>query len=357
MRKIAAIIAALVLLLAGCVTQPQSGEKEVKKTNIYGSGASFPAPQIYAWISEFEKQRKDIVIEYASKGSGAGINDFKLKLVHFACTDPPAKESEWREFEKIGKPLQFPFIVGAIAVVYNVPGVEELRLDGETVAKIFMGDIEFWDDDAIRALNPGVKLPHEKIVVIHRSDSSGTTEVFTTYLSIVSKEFKQRVGAGKLVDWPVDKLGRGYGGKGNEGVSAMLKQIPYSIAYVELAYALHEKFPVVSLKNSAGKFVKPTGETISSAISATKAFVPDPREGYKEKAEQFMNAPGDNSYPIVAFSHVLLWESYEDKDVARAVKEFWKWVLTEGKNYVIEGYVALPDEVVKPLLEAIDRIS
>ncbi|MEM0202340.1 MAG: phosphate ABC transporter substrate-binding protein PstS [Archaeoglobaceae archaeon] len=356
MRKWALALLALVLLLAGCATQP-SGEKEVKKVNIYGSGATFPAPQVYAWISEFEKQRKDVTVEYASKGSGAGINDFKLKLVHFACTDPPAKESEWREFEKLGKPLQFPFIVGAIAVVYNVPGVEELRLDGETLAKIFMGDIEFWDDDAIKALNPDARLPHEKIIVIHRSDSSGTTEIFTTYLSMISKDFKQKVGAGKLVDWPVDKLGRGYGGKGNEGVSAMLKQTTYSIAYVELAYALHEKFPIVSLKNQAGKFVKPTDETISSALVATKAFVPDPREGYKERVEQFINAPGDNSYPIVAFSHVLLWESYEDKEVARAVKDFWKWALTDGKKHVLEGYVALPDEVAKLALDAIERIS
>ncbi|MEM0022198.1 MAG: phosphate ABC transporter substrate-binding protein PstS [Archaeoglobaceae archaeon] len=356
MQKWALVLLALVPLLAGCATQP-SGEKEVKKVNVYGSGASFPAPQIYAWISEFEKQRKDITVEYTSKGSGAGINDFKLKLVHFACSDPPAKESEWREFEKLGKPLQFPFIVGAVAVVYNVPGVGELRLDGETLAKIFAGDIEFWDDNAIKALNPDARLPHEKIIVIHRSDSSGTTEIFTNYLSIVSEDFKQKVGAGKLVEWPVDKLGRGYGGKGNEGVSAMLKQTMYSIAYVELAYALHEKFPIVSLKNKAGKFVQPTDETISSAIVATKAFVPDPREGYKEDLKQFLNAPGENSYPIVAFSHVLLWESYEDKEVARAVKDFWKWVLTDGKKYMLKGYVALPDEIVKSALDAIEKIS
>jgi len=159
-----------VALLLGCVSQ-QGGE--VKQVKIYGSGATFPAPQIENWIHEFGKVNKNVLVEYASKGSGAGINDFKNKLVHFACTDPPAKESEWREFEKLGKPLQFPFIVGAVVVVYNLELEEELKLDGETIAKIFMGEIEYWDSEEIRALNPNAKLPHEKILVIHRSDSSG----------------------------------------------------------------------------------------------------------------------------------------------------------------------------------------
>ncbi|MDW7990261.1 MAG: phosphate ABC transporter substrate-binding protein PstS [Archaeoglobaceae archaeon] len=350
------LIAALsVAILAGCVSQ--SGEKVEKTVKIHGSGASFPAPQLYNWISEFSKVRKDIVVEYASKGSGAGINDFKLKLVHFACTDPPAKESEWREFEKVGKPLQFPFIVGAVVVVFNVPEVKELKLDGSTVAKIFLGEIEFWDDEAIKALNPNAKLPHEKIVVIHRSDSSGTTEVFTTYLSMVSREFKEKVGAGKLVDWPVDKLGRGYGGKGNEGVAAMLKQTPYSVGYVELAYAIHEKMNQISLRNAEGRFVSASSETISAAISATKSFIPDPREGYKEDLKQFINAPGEKSYPIVAFSHVLIWEKYDNKDEAFAVKEFWKWILKDGRKYVIEGYVPLPPEVAEIALKAVERVS
>jgi len=344
-----------VALLLGCVSEPKTSTEQKKQIKIYGSGASFPAPQLENWISEFSKLNKEIIVEYASKGSGAGINDFKNKLVHFACSDPPAKESEWREFEKIGKPLQFPFIVGAVVVVYNL-SVEELRLDGETLAKIFMGEIEYWDSPEIKALNPNANLPHEKIIVIHRSDSSGTTEVFTTYLSIVSEEFKKKVGAGKLVDWPVDKLGRGFGGKGNEGVSAMVKQTPNSIAYVELAYALHEKFRMVSLKNAEGYFVKANRETITSAVSASSAFVPDPSEGYKEDVKMFLNAKGKNSYPIVAFSHVLLWSSYP-KNEAEAIKTFWKWVLTEGNKHIIEGYVAIPKEVADLALKAVESIK
>ncbi|MEM1670730.1 MAG: phosphate ABC transporter substrate-binding protein PstS [Archaeoglobaceae archaeon] len=339
------------VFLLGCVSEQNVAKEQIK---IYGSGASFPAPQIENWIYEFSKVNKNVIVEYASKGSGAGINDFKSKLVHFACTDPPAKESEWIEFKKLGEPLQFPFIVGAVVVVYNLP-VDELKLDGETLAKIFMGEIEFWDDQAIKALNPNANLPHEKIIVIHRSDSSGTTEVFTTYLSLVSKDFKEKVGAGKLVEWPVDKLGRGFGGKGNEGVSAMFKQTSNSIAYVELAYALHENFKMISLKNAEGNFVKANAETISSAISASSAYVPDPKEGYKEDPKQFLNARGKNSYPIVSFSHVLLWQSYP-KDEAQAIKSFWKWVLTEGQKHIIEGYAPLPKEIAELGLKAVESI-
>ena len=357
--QVAMVIAvALACLFLGCMAQ-ESGESKVgevqKPVKIYGSGASFPAPQIENWIYEFSKANPNILIEYASKGSGAGINDFKQNLVHFACTDPPAKESEWREFQKLGNPIQFPFIVGAVVVVYNLP-VEDLKLDGATIARIFMGEIEYWDDEAIRSLNPGANLPHEKIIVIHRSDSSGTTEIFTNYLSIVSEEFKKKVGAGKLVEWPVDKLGRSFGGKGNEGVSAMLKQTPYSIAYVELAYAIHEKLRTASIRNADGYFVRANAETIASAMAASSSFVPDPREGYREDPKMFLNAKGKDSYPIVAFSHVLLWESYPTKEEAEAIKKFWKWVLTEGEKHLVEGYVAVPDEIAKLSLKAVENI-
>lgn len=340
-------------LLLGCLDQESKESQKVVK--IYGSGASFPAPQINNWIHEFSKEYPNILVEYVSKGSGAGINDFKSNLVHFACSDPPAKESEWQEFKKIGEPIQFPIIVGAVVVVYNLP-VEDLKLDGETIAKIFMGEIEYWDDEKIKSLNPNANLPKEKIMVIHRSDSSGTTEIFTTYLSMVSEDFRKNVGAGKLVEWPVDKLGRGFGGKGNEGVTAMLKQTPYSITYVELAYAIHEKLRIASIRNSDGYFVKANPETISSAIIASSAFIPDPKQGYLENPKMFLNAKGKDSYPIVAFSHVLLWESYPTKEEAEAIKTFWKWVLTKGKEHVIDGYVPIPDNVANKALKSLEII-
>ncbi|TDA29831.1 MAG: phosphate ABC transporter substrate-binding protein PstS [Archaeoglobi archaeon] len=347
------LIVAIACLFLGCLAQEKA---EVQKSvKIYGSGASFPAPQIENWIHEFSKANPNIAVEYASKGSGAGINDFKQKLVHFACSDPPVKESEWRELQNIGKPIQFPVVVGAVVVVYSVP-IEDLKLDGTTLARIFMGEVEYWDDETIRSLNPGVNLSHEKIWVVHRSDSSGTTEIFTSYLSLVSDEFGKKVGAGKLVDWPVDKLGRGLGGKGNEGVSAILRQTPYSIAYVELAYAIREKLRTARIMNADGYFVKADAETIGSAIAASSSLVPDPREGYREDVKMFLNAKGKDSYPIVAFSHVLLWESYPTKEEAEAIKTFWKWALTEGRKHMVEGYVPIPESVASIALKAIDGI-
>ncbi|MCS7121657.1 MAG: phosphate ABC transporter substrate-binding protein PstS [Archaeoglobaceae archaeon] len=352
MKKVV-IALVLILVLSNCLQQPQQQQKEII---IYGSGATFPQPQIEKWISEYGKINRNIKIEYAGKGSGAGLNDFKEGLVDFACTDPPVSEKMWRELEKKGQILQFPIIIGAVVVIHNVPEVDGLKLDGKTLAEIFMGKIEYWDDEKIKALNPNKKLPHERIIVVYRSDSSGTTEVFTAYLSLSSEEFKKDVGIGKLVDWPVAKVGRGIGGKGNPGVAAAVKNTPYSIGYVELAFALKENFKTIALKNKDGKFVNANAETISSAIKATSVFVPEATEGYKEDLFAFINAPGEKSYPIVSFSHVVIWQSYP-KDKSEAIKSFFKWVLTDGQKHVIEGYVAVPEEVAKVGLRALEKVK
>ena len=356
------VLLVLTLMLCGCTqtqkpaTQPSTTETKVVR--IYGSGATFPQPQIEKWISLYEKVNPNVKIEYVGKGSGGGQNDFKEGLVDFAGTDPPVKENLWKELEKKGEPLQFPIIVGAVVVVYNIPGVDNLKLDGKTLADIFMGKIEYWDDPAIKAINPNANLPHEKIIVVHRSDSSGTTKIFTTYLCLVSKEFEEKVGSGKLVNWPVDATGRGLGGKGNAGVVAILKQTKYSIAYTELAYALKENLKMVALKNKAGNFVIANETTIKSAVSAVKAYIPPPEEGYKEDIRQFLNADGENSYPIVAFSHILLWKSYP-KEKAEAIKKFFTWVLTEGQKpeNIVEGYVGLPKDVAEIGLKAVQSIE
>uniref|UniRef100_A0A7C2N734 Phosphate-binding protein n=1 Tax=Archaeoglobus fulgidus TaxID=2234 RepID=A0A7C2N734_ARCFL len=353
MRKFVFVALVFSVLLAGC-TQTQKPESKII---IAGSGATFPQPQIEKWIDIYTKQKPNVVIEYTGKGSGSGQNDFKQKLVDFACSDPPLKEDLWKELEKMGQPLQFPVVVGAVVVVYNLPGVENLRLDGETLAKIFMGEIEYWDDGAIKQLNPEANLPHERILVVHRSDSSGTTEVFTMYLSLVSKEWAEKVGAGKTVDWPVDKIGRGVGAKGNPGVAAAVKQNPYSIGYVELAFALKENFTMVMLKNRAGKFVTANEETIKSAVSEVSVNIPSPREGYREDLKVLLNAGGDNSYPIVAFSHMIVWERYEDKAKEDAVMDFVRWILTEGQKSenIVNGYVGLPEDVTSKLLAEIGQ--
>lgn len=323
-----------------------------------GSGATFPQPQIEKWIDLYTKRNPGVKIEYTGKGSGGGQNDFKNGLVDFACSDPPLKEDLWRELEKRGQPLQFPIIIGAISVVYNLPGVDNLRLSKDALVAIFLGDIEYWDDPIIKELNPEAQLPHEKIIVVHRSDSSGTTAVFTTYLSIISEEWRENAGAGKVVDWPVDKLGRGLGGKGNQGVTAIIKQNPNTIGYVELAYSINENLQAALIENKDGNFVAPSPETIKSAVSRAGASVPPPTEGYKEKLEQFLDAPGENSYPIIAFSHMIVWSEYPS-DKAEAIRDFITWILTEGQKdeNIMTGYVGLPEEVAEIGLSAAEIIK
>jgi len=345
-------------------TSHTPSSSSVKIITIRTTGATFPQYQIQKWIEAYMKAHPDVKIEYEGGGSGHGQEAFLKGLTDIGRTDPPVKESTWKKFLKTGdQPLQFPEIVGAVVVAYNVPGVDELRLDGETLAKIFMGEVEYWDDEAIKKLNPDAKLPHEKIIVVHRSDASGTTAIFTTYLTLVSKEFAEKVGAGKLVNWPVDKMGRGIGGKGNPGVVQALKSTKYSIAYTELSFAIEENLKVVALKNRARKFVKPTDETIKAAVSAVKTYIPAPTEGYKEDLKQLLNAPGENAYPIVAFTHLLVWQNKGGKhyspEKARAIKEFLKWILTEGQKeeYLAPGYVGLPKSVAEIGLKAVDMIQ
>lgn len=351
------VLCVLAILLLGCAeqieqkTEQKTGQQE--EVVISGSGATFPQPQIEKWIDLYTSSHPEVKIEYTGKGSGGGQNDFKQGLVDFACSDPPLKEGLWRELEKKGQPLQFPIIIGAVVVAYNLPGDYELGLDGETLADIFMGKIEYWDDPRIKELNPEVELPHEKIVVIHRSDSSGTTQIFTTYLSLVSEEWNERVGSGKVVNWPVDELGRGVGGKGNQGVVTALKNNPYSICYTELAYVYKENLKAVAIKNKAGNFVKPTPETIKAAASQAQISVPAPTEGYREDIKAFLNVDGENAYPIVAFSHMVVWSHYPDEAKDRAIKDFVKWILTEGQKdeNIVQGYVGLPADLTTRLIE------
>ncbi len=386
MKKILAIVLALVMIvpiitLAGCVggsqsqsqnsevNQPQTqGQEQSKVIVIRTTGATFPKYQIQKWIEEYQKINPNVKIEYEGGGSGHGQEAFLKGLTDIGRTDPPVKESMWKKFLATGdQPLQFPEIVGAVVVTYNVPelGDKTLKLSRDVLADIFLGKIEYWDDERIKKLNPDVadKLPHKKIIVIHRSDASGTTAIFTTYLSLISKEWAEKVGAGKLVNWPVDKMGRGLAGKGNTGVVAILKSTPYSIAYTELSYAINDKLPVAALENKEGNYVVPNDKSIKAAVSAVKANIPDPTEGYKEDLKQMLDAPGKDSYPIVAFTHLLVWENKNGKhytpEKAKAIKDFLKWILTEGQKpeYLAPGYVGLPKDVAEIGLKAVDMIK
>jgi len=348
------------ILLAGCI----GGGKGGREVTIRTTGATFPQYQIQKWIEIYQQSHPGIKVEYEGGGSGHGQDAFLNGLTHIGRSDPPVKEETWNKFLNTGdQPLQFPEVVGAVVVAYNVPGVNQLKLSREVLVDIFIGDIEYWDDDAIQEINPGINFPHEKIIVIHRSDSSGTTSIFTTYLSVISEKWKNSVGAGKTVEWPADKMGRGLAGKGNPGVVATLKQTQYSICYTELSFAVEEKLKTAKLENHDGHYVDANEETIQAAVAGVKANIPSPTLGYTEDLEQLLDAPGSNSYPIVAFTHILVWENknckHYSKDEAEAIKDFLTWVLTEGQKSenLAPGYMGLPSEVASIGINAVNMIK
>ncbi|AEF95835.1 phosphate ABC transporter substrate-binding protein PstS [Methanotorris igneus] len=346
--------------------KPTNNQQTTKTIIIRTTGATFPKAQIEKWIRDYQKVNPNVKIEYEGGGSGHGQDAFLKGLTDIGRTDPPVKKEMWEKFLSTGdQPLQFPEIVGAVVVTYNVPeiGNAQLKLTPKVIADIYQGKIEYWDDEAIKKLNPGLadKLPHEKIIVIYRSDASGTTAIFSTFLNIAGGLPDNLVG--KSVQWPVEKLGRGIGAKGNPGVINALKSTKYSIAYTELSYTIENNLPNAAIMNKKGKFVAPTDESIKAAVSGVKANIPDPTEGYKEDLKQMLNSPNENAYPIVAFTHLLVWENKNGKhyspEKAKAIKEFLKWVLTEGQKpeHIAPGYVGLPSDVAKIGLDAINKIK
>ena len=345
------------ILITGCL---EGGKTITLRT----TGATFPQYQIQKWINVYQKNHPNIKIEYEGGGSGHGQETFLQGLTHIGRSDPPVKRDTWNKFLNTGdQPLQFPEIVGAVVIAFNVDGVNDLKLNKKVLADIFIGNIEYWDNLAIKQLNPNANLPHEAIKVIHRSDASGTTDIFTTYLSLINDEWASKVGAGKTVEWPLDKIGRGLAGKGNPGVVATLKQTKGGICYTELSFAIEENLPVAALENKNGEYVKPTTQSIQAAVSGVKSYIPDPRHGYQEDLKQLLNAPGSNSYPIVAFTHILVWENKDYKHYisaeANAIKDFLRWILTEGQKIenLSPGYVGLPSDVTQIGLNAVDTIN
>lgn len=318
---------------------------------INGAGATFLNPQMQAWASKFyELTGGRIQVNYQSIGSGAGQAKFREGVLDFAGSDPPLKADIYNEFKDKGGIIQFPVVIGTIVIVHNIPTVEsgKLKLTGEVVAKIYLGEIIYWDDPVIKALNPELNLPHEKIIAVHRSDGSGTTRVFTAYLAKVSKNWKDKVGSDFTVAWPVDQLGNGVGGKGNEGVAAAVKQNLYSIGYVETAYAYEVGLKVALIQNRDGNYVLPTREAVESAAKALVTVLPRAYEDWSRIfPDETVDAPGKESYPITSFSFVILRQVYDDPVKAAILKEFFQWVLTEGQKDVniVKGYEPLPPEV------------
>ncbi len=313
---------------------------------INATGATFPAPIYTKWFTEFKRANPDVEVNYNSLGSGAGIRQLQAGTVDFGASDMPLTDKMLGDFKV--KVLHFPTVLGAVVPSYNIEGVtQDLNFTGEVLANIFLGKITKWNDPALAALNGGVHLPDTDIVVVHRSDGSGTTFVWTDYLSKVSEEWKSKVGSSTSVNWPT-----GVGGKGNEGVSGLIKQQPGSIGYVELIYALQNNLPFGRVKNSAGSFIKADlGGVTAAAASEAKKIPADFRVSITD-------ATGKTAYPICSFTYLLIPEKIDDPAKKKAIKDFLHWMLTDGQNEVEAlSYAKLPKDVDARELKAIALIN
>jgi phosphate transport system substrate-binding protein len=317
---------------------------------INGAGATFPYPIYSKWFDEYHKSKGEIQINYQSVGSGAGIKQVTEGTVDFGASDGPMNDDQLKAYkDKHGSPiLHFPTVLGAAVPTYNIPGITgSLNFTPDALAGIFLGRISKWNDPAIANPNRGVNLPANDIVVIHRSDGSGTTYIWTDYLSKVSSDWKDKVNKGTSVNWPV-----GLGGKGNEGVTGLIKQTPNSIGYVELIYAAQNKIPYGAVKNAAGEFVKADLAGVSAAAAAASKSMPE------DFRVSITNAPGKGVYPISSFTWLLIPQKFSDASKRDAIKGFMTWMLADGQNYAENlSYAKLPKEVVDRELKAISKIQ
>ena len=331
------------LSLAGCGAKGAGGSSETRLT---GAGATFPNPIYQKWFNEYNKANAGVKFDYQSIGSGAGIQQITEKTVDFGGSDAPMKDDQLAKVQ--GQILHIPTVLGAVVLTYNVPGVNsELKFSPDAIAGIFLGKITKWDDPAIASTNEGVQLPANTINVVHRSDGSGTTFVFTDYLSKVSNDWKGGPGAGTSPNWPA-----GLGAKGNEGVTGQVKQTPNSIGYVELIYAEQNKLPVASIKNSTGQYVKPSLDSITAAAASVAGQMPD------DLRVSITNAPGATAYPISSFTYLLVYKDQADQVKGKALVDFLWWATHDGETLAKDmSYAPLPQEVVKKAEEKIKSIT
>jgi phosphate transport system substrate-binding protein len=303
--------------------------------NLNGAGATFPYPLYSKWVSVYGSAHPDVRINYQSVGSGAGIKQITDRTVDFGASDAPMTDEQLAKVER--KLLHIPTTLGAVAIAYNLPeGSSDLRLTGELVGDIFLGEIKRWDDTRIVSSNPGAKLPPLAIAVAHRSDGSGTTAVFTDYLTKVSPAWKSKVGTGTSVNWPA-----GTGAKGNEGVTGLVKSTPGAVGYCELAYAKQTNLPMALLKNRAGKFVSASLESISAAAAGFVATMPD------DFRVSITDGPGDGAYPLASFTYLLVYQNNDQAAKAEAMAKFLWWAVHDGQKYGAPlYYAALPEAVV-----------
>ena len=316
----------------------------VAQTTLNGAGATFPYPMYSKWFSEYHKLHPEIQINYQSIGSGGGIRQVINGTVDFGASDGPMTDDMLKEAKT--KILHMPTVLGADVPAYNIPGVTaELKFTPEALAGIFLGKITKWNDKAITSANSGVNLPDRDIIVVHRSDGSGTTYIWTDYLSKISPEWQSQVGTGTSVKWPI-----GLGGKGNEGVAGSIRQLQGSIGYVELIYAVQNNINYGSVKNTAGNFVKASLESVTAAAASAPKMPADFRVS-------ITNAPGKDAYPISSFTWLLIPAQSKDAAKGRILADFLNWMVTDGQKMTAGlSYAPLPESVVQKEKDAIKQV-
>jgi phosphate transport system substrate-binding protein len=344
MRTVSSLILAAALAV-GCKQQPstEKGEgtpapkatAETSSVELHGAGATFPYPLYSKWMAEYQKVDPRMRINYQSIGSGGGIRQITERTVHFGASDAPMSDELLAKAP--GKLLHIPTTLGAVVVTYNLSDAPSgLKLTPDLVTGIFLGELKTWNDPRLAKLNPGVRLPNQPISVVHRTDGSGTTAVFTDYLSKVSPAWKERVGTGTSVKWPT-----GLGAKGNEGVAGQVKTTPGSLGYVELAYAKQTGLSYAVIQNKAGKFVEPSLEGITAAAAGTSSMMPE------DFRVSIVDAPGDAAYPISAYTYILVYEEQGDPVKGKGLAQFLWWAIHDGQTFASPlHYAPLPAEVV-----------
>jgi phosphate transport system substrate-binding protein len=345
-RGLVTLVSISMLLFAfGCSGNPSGGDA-TGVVRLQGAGATFPNPLYQKWLSEYGKLNQSVRMDYQSIGSGGGIKQIQEQTIDFGASDSPMKDDDLKKAP--GEILHIPTVLGAVVLTYNLPGVQQpLRFSPEVIADIFLGKIKRWDDEKLKADNAGVALPAADITVVHRSDGSGTSAIFTEYLSKVSPEWKEQVGSGTSPQWPA-----GQGGKGNEGVTGMVKQQPNSIGYVELAYAVQNKLPVALLKNSSGNFVEPSLAAVTAAAAESLATTPE------DLRVSITNAAGAQAYPIASYTYILVYKDQKDAAKGKVLVDFLWWGIHDGEKFATDlQYAPLPAEIVKRAEARINSIT
>ncbi len=330
------------LVLAALAALAAPATPAVAQVKLTGAGATFPNIIYQDWMLKYNQTHPDVQLNYQSIGSGGGIRQFSDGTVDFGGTDAPMTDSAIAAIQ--GNVLHIPTVLGAIVVAYNLPGVtQQLKFTPDVIADIFLGKVTKWNDARLASINPGVTLPNQDIIVVHRSDGSGTSFVWTDYLSKVSPEWAQKVGKGPSVNWPV-----GLGGRGNEGVAATVRQTPGAIGYVELGYALINKMPFAVLRNQAGNWITASLESVTAAAAGGMKEM-GPNTDFRVS---ITNSPGAQAYPAASFTWLLVHKTYSDTAKARALVQFIWWAETEGQAKTHElGYAPLPQEL-RPWIQA-----